>query len=55
MKYGVCTNCGDTYRLPEDMDVSKEYKCLVCGNNYIPRVVHMDEFIFDRLKTTKGS
>lgn len=55
MKCGVCPHCGDTYRLPENMDTSKEYKCLVCGNMYVPKIVSMYEFIFDRLKTTKGS
>jgi DNA-directed RNA polymerase subunit RPC12/RpoP len=53
MLCGICTECGDTYPLPEGMDTSKQYKCEKCGKMYYPKVVRMDEFVFYRLKTTK--
>lgn len=53
MLYGVCSKCGDTYKLPPDMKEGKEYKCLRCGKIYKLKIVNMDEFVFNRLVSTK--
>lgn len=53
MKYGVCTECGNTYPLPEGMIPAKEYECLNCGKIYKLKVVNMEEFIYTRMISTK--
>ncbi len=53
MKYGVCTKCGDTYKLPEGMISGKEYKCFRCGKEYTLKVVSMEDFVYNRLISTK--
>lgn len=50
---GVCPHCGDTYPFPLNMDENREYTCFVCGKNYSPKLVSMEEFVYIRLKTTK--
>lgn len=54
MVYGICSNCGDTYPLPEGMIEGAEYTCSRCGKIYNLRIVRMDEFVFNRLISTKG-
>lgn len=53
MDCGICSNCGDTYPVPLNMDVTKEHICLNCGKTYIPKIVSMDEFIFFSMKRLK--
>jgi hypothetical protein len=51
-----CYNCGDRYKIPHDLDINKETRCLKCGKLYIPRInkTKMPLFVFEALKRVKG-
>ena len=51
-----CTNCSDTYEIPQGMDLDKETICHRCKDWYIPAVrrCEMPRFAFEALKRVKG-
>lgn len=55
VEVGICDKCGDTYILPKDanMKEGETYTCLRCGQKYVLHIMHMWEFVFNRLKSTK--
>lgn len=52
---GVCTECGDTYPLPQGLVEGEQYVCARCGRSYKLKIVSMYEFVFNRLISTKGN
>ena len=52
----ACTNCGDTYEIPQGMDINKETDCHRCKEWHLPAVrrCEMPRFALDMMLGCTG-